>query len=301
MDRERHTVGTARFAFIGFILASGEWTGEAAAAKIEDNSFLIEEAYNQEPGVIQHIQAFQYLPRSSEWAYSFTEEWPVPTDRHQLSVTLPFLDNGVSGAGLGDVLVNYRFQAIGEGGEGQVAFAPRLSAVLPSGDYAAGHGHGGFGAQANLPLSLDLHRWFTVHANAGATYTPRAKFPGRDANDVLDWFGGASAIWTPHDQFNVMLEGLYASIEEAGSGLPRHPARSFTLNPGVRGALNFEAGGLQVVPGVSAPVVFSAGETDAGVLVYLSFEHRLWGEQAGRLNVPSRVRKSRSPHRYPSS
>ena len=28
--------------------------------KIQDNSFLIEEAYNQEPGVVHHIQIFQY-------------------------------------------------------------------------------------------------------------------------------------------------------------------------------------------------------------------------------------------------
>lgn len=29
--------------------------------KIRDNSFLLEAAYNQEAGVIQHIQAFQYM------------------------------------------------------------------------------------------------------------------------------------------------------------------------------------------------------------------------------------------------
>lgn len=29
--------------------------------KIQDNSFLLEEAYNQEAGVVQHIQSFMYL------------------------------------------------------------------------------------------------------------------------------------------------------------------------------------------------------------------------------------------------
>lgn len=47
------------------------------AKKIQDNSFLIEEAYNQEPGVVQHIQLFQYLKKSKEWLYTFTQEWPV--------------------------------------------------------------------------------------------------------------------------------------------------------------------------------------------------------------------------------
>lgn len=57
--------------------------------KIMDNSFLIEEAYNQEDGVIQHIQTFQYLQKSKTWGYSFTEEWPVPGQTHQLSFTIP--------------------------------------------------------------------------------------------------------------------------------------------------------------------------------------------------------------------
>ena len=45
--------------------------------RIEDNSFLIEEAYNQDPGVIQHISAFQ-LMKNRTWLYTFTDEWPVP-------------------------------------------------------------------------------------------------------------------------------------------------------------------------------------------------------------------------------
>ncbi|HUS20121.1 MAG TPA: hypothetical protein VMZ25_10765, partial [Terriglobales bacterium] len=43
---------------------------------IEDNSFLIEEAYNQEHGVVQHIQSFTRTWNSQDWVYSFTQEWP---------------------------------------------------------------------------------------------------------------------------------------------------------------------------------------------------------------------------------
>jgi hypothetical protein len=42
--------------------------------KIQDNSFLLEEAYNQEDGVIQHISLFQYLKKSKDWQYIFTQE-----------------------------------------------------------------------------------------------------------------------------------------------------------------------------------------------------------------------------------
>ncbi|HWH76104.1 MAG TPA: hypothetical protein VNT76_01990, partial [Candidatus Binatus sp.] len=46
---------------------------------IEDNSFLIEEAYNQEAGVVQHIWNAIYTKsgRSHGWNFSFTQEWPV--------------------------------------------------------------------------------------------------------------------------------------------------------------------------------------------------------------------------------
>ena len=57
---------------------------------IQDNSFLVEEAYNQEPGVVQHIQSFTRLWNSRTWAYTFTQEWPVPKHwRHQLSTRFP--------------------------------------------------------------------------------------------------------------------------------------------------------------------------------------------------------------------
>jgi len=58
---------------------------------IQDNSFLIEEAYNQEYGVVQHINNFLYLADANDWAYTFTQEWPVTGIRHQLSYTLTAL------------------------------------------------------------------------------------------------------------------------------------------------------------------------------------------------------------------
>ena len=37
---------------------------------IQDNSFLIEEAYNQDPGVVQHISGFQRDTRGAAYASS---------------------------------------------------------------------------------------------------------------------------------------------------------------------------------------------------------------------------------------
>src|SRR3954451_9723112 len=75
-------------------------TSNAAVAKdeisnIEDNSFLIEEAYNQERNVIQHISSFTRLWESKDWAYSFTQEWPFPGhEKHQLSYTVGAVSSG---------------------------------------------------------------------------------------------------------------------------------------------------------------------------------------------------------------
>src|SRR5437667_12879421 len=91
----------------------------SAQPGIQDNSFLVEEAYNQNFGVVQHISSFTHFWDSKDWNYTFTQEWPVPGDeRHQLSYTLAAVHAGAfpgSGAGIGDVFLNYRYQLGGSG------------------------------------------------------------------------------------------------------------------------------------------------------------------------------------------
>ncbi len=120
--------------------------------KIEDNFFLIEEAYNQDPGVIRHIQTYQ-LMKDKTWGYTFTQEWPVPKMTHQLSYTIPINHPDPSMTGLGDILINYRYQLISKEA---LSFSPRLSIVLPTGDSKQGLGNGSTGVQVNLPLSVEL-------------------------------------------------------------------------------------------------------------------------------------------------
>ncbi len=137
---------------------------EQESAPIQDNSFLLEEAYNQEDGVIQHISYFRIEPQSGDWVYTQTDEWPLSSLKHQFSVTLSAAHDGgmpSSGAGWGDAAVNYRYQLIGSG-ESRVAIAPRLSLLVPSGNPKYGRGAGGVGAQTNLPISIQHSaRWVT--------------------------------------------------------------------------------------------------------------------------------------------
>src|ERR1044071_9205909 len=102
---------------------------------IQDNSFIVEHAYNQEPGVVQNIFEAIYTTSGARrgWQFFFTQEWPVFGQEHQFSYVIPsdhLVDNGQHQNGIGDVLLNYRYQALEEGPV-IPAFAPRFSLILP--------------------------------------------------------------------------------------------------------------------------------------------------------------------------
>lgn len=245
----------------------------ASAPPIADNSFLIEEAYNQEYGVVQHISAFQRGFQTDDWEYSFTQEWPFnPAPKSQLSYTVLGLSGGVPGAGggIGDILLNYRYQAVS--GE-RTAFAPRASLLVPSGSSRRGRGAGGVGMEFNLPLSVQVARKLVTHWNAGATIVPRAKNPLGETATTYGYFLGASFIHQTHPRFNLMLETLFDSSQSVIAQDRAAFENSVVLNPGFRWAHNFESG-LQIVPGVAFPVeVARAGRGNWGIFLYLSFEH----------------------------
>jgi hypothetical protein len=237
---------------------------------IRDNSFLLEEAYNQEPGVIQHIQAFQYMEDKS-WNYTFTEEWPVPRETHQISVTVPVnhLHSDGTATGLGDVLLNYRYQLVLRN---PIAVAPRLSLIFPTGDNTEGLGDDAFGFQANLPLSVEIGNSWVTHWNLGVTHIPSANGPSGVRKDTTGINYGASAIYLPSANVNFLLETVGSSNESIqGDGLVRRE-ESFFINPGVRFAINHSSG-LQIVPGIGVPIGLGPSEGEYGVFLYLSLEH----------------------------
>ena len=236
--------------------------GQPPSEPIEDNSFLLEEAYNQGPGVVQHISIFQ-SGRSGGWEYSFTQEWPLRSQRHQLSYDVTLLDPGGLGAGLGDLQVNYRMQLLGIGG-GRVAFAPRLTAILPTGDEDGGYGAGAAGVQANLPLSVRLSSRFAAHTNTGLTHTGEGEGGG---GATTTWSAGQSVIWLARPDLNVMLEGVWERADAPGG-----EEESLYLSPGVRMAVDLPSG-LQVVPGIAVPIGVGPSDGDWSVLLYLSLEH----------------------------
>ena len=227
--------------------------GAQEAAPIADNSFLIEEAYNQEPGVVQHINAFTRPDGGDAWGFSFTQEWPFTGMRHQLSYTVPVTHADGAGTGLGDIGLNYRYQLRGEDG-GPLAIAPRVSALLPTGSEREGRGTGALGLQTNLPVSYAFGSVVAMHWNAGFTLV---------SESVPIWSLGASAVWHARPTINLLVEAVWS----AGGG----EERAF-LNPGLRWAHNL-AGGLQVVPGLAYTIGLGPSSGDDGLFLYLSFEH----------------------------
>ena len=257
------------------IAASAQEPGTTKGPKpIQDNSFLIEEAYNQEAGVVQHISAFARMLGSTGWNYTFTQEWPVGGARHQLSFTLPIarVDETPRGrGGLGDVGLNYRYQLLGSG-EDVVALAPRITILAPTGSSRRGLGAGGTGLQLNLPLSIVLHRALVVHSNAGATYTRRAHDPLGNESAATAYNLGQSVIWLAHPKFNVMLEGAWTQTDAVVGPGQAEQNTALLLAPGIRGAIDFPSG-LQVVPGVAFPIGLGTSRGERNLFVYLSFEH----------------------------
>jgi hypothetical protein len=208
-----------------------------------------------------------------DWAYSFTEEWPAPSQKHQLSVTLPVLAAGEH-SGLGDAGLNYRYQAL-DGSRGAIAFSPRLSLLFATGDADRGLGNGGTGLQVNLPVSVARGQRFVTHSNLGATWIPNARGAFGATASARGFNAGQSVIWLARPSIHPLVELAWTRADAVVGPDRTESADALYLSPGVRWAHNLK-NGLQIVPGIAVPIGIGPSSGDTGVLFYLSFEHALW-------------------------
>jgi DtxR family transcriptional regulator, Mn-dependent transcriptional regulator len=240
---------------------------------ITDNSFLVEEAFNQEAHIFQNIVGA--LVEEGGWGLTFTQEWPAPSMKHQLSYTVSVL-NIDDETGPGDVLVNYRYQLFEEG-PGRPAVSPRVSLIVPAGDQERGLGRGGWGLQFNMPVSKQVGEFY-LHGNAGVTWWPTLstdQFPSTGfapAEDVsvASPFIAGSVIYRVRQMFNLMLESVVDWREEVVAPSATSRQTVFVISPGARGGWNL--GDKQLVLGLALPITRAGGETFTGVFGYLSYE-----------------------------
>jgi hypothetical protein len=237
----------------------------ATPFQISDNSFLVEEAFNQEPGVFQNI--FNAMRSSGVWVPTFTQEWPMGSQTHQISYTLSWL-TGHGTTGFGDTLINYRYQVMTEE-PGRPAFAPRLSVILPTGSAERGLGAGSPGLQFNLPFSKQTGD-IAWHWNAGLTwYSGIDSVTRADEVSLTSPFLSGSAIYRVRPMFHVMLESV-ANFEQDPNAPDTSYERFFTFSPGARGGWNI--GDHQLVLGFAVPVTWGLGEADKAAFFYFSYE-----------------------------
>lgn len=240
-------------------------TGASRPWEIVDNSFLVEEAFNQDRGVVQNIVGF--LQIGSGWQFSYTQEWPIGSIRHQFSYSVPAL-NGGGYTGVGDVLINYRLQVLEEG-PGRPAFAPRASVILPTGDPNHGTGEGVVGWQFNLPFSKQCGDLY-FHWNGGVTIVPREHSATGTTATLTSPSLAGSVIWRARPMINVLLENVWQRTAQFDAAGATSRVESYTLSPGVRGGWNIRD--AQLVIGVAAPVVWTSHRTQVGGFLYFSYE-----------------------------
>jgi Putative MetA-pathway of phenol degradation len=282
-SKSRAFVAVARLLFVAGPVApvATSIASEPLAKGIQDNSFFIEEAYNQEAGVVQHILnvPINFINGSREITPSFTQEWPVFSQTHQFSYTIPYAftedDNGME-----DMRLNYRLQALTED-ERTPAFAPRFSLVLPTGDRDKGLGVGSVGYETNLPFSKIVSDRWTLNFNAGMSVFPNA----RD-HHLTNYNLGASAIYAVSRDFNLMLETIAGWNEDIAEGVFAPEAtvdRTTTaiISPGARYAFNLP-NDAQLVVGLGLPIGLTSDSPDWGLFFYCSFEHPFMRIEARR-------------------
>lgn len=244
----------------------------ALAQKVEDNSFLVEEAYNQEEGVVQFIQLYQKDSRTKSWGYTFINEFPMFSQTHQFSYEIPVAYNeGLEKTQVRDIKINYRAELIRN--EQFVATA-RFSTILPSGNVKFGFGSGKVGLETALLTSVQIHPKWTQHWNFGAGFTPKAKNVLEDEADNSKYFWAVSQVYYATDMLNFMIEATGTTVSTtAGDGIVAWSTENL-ISPSVRYAIDYKD--WQFVPGLAFPIGLGETAGNNQTVVYLSIEGKMF-------------------------
>jgi hypothetical protein len=280
-------VGSTSFAQNDTIPRRGSYL-EYGQPTIEDNSMFIEEAFNQEAGIIQHIS--NLIIDDGNVIYAYTQEIPLADVKHQLSFGISYNSFKAPEAiqqfgnaqfltkGIGDLFINYRPLLLGKNAWALVI--PRFTLIAPTGDARYGFGVGGWGGQFNLAVTKRLAKKLVMHYNAGYTAFSKADFYGLDTEGTPMFVRernlsaknvGASVIWFVTPRFNLMAEYVCNFQQEFFDQGDIVSNRNVVINPGFRFAVDI--GKVQIVPGAGVPLNFVNGSfRNSAAFVYLSIE-----------------------------
>lgn len=246
-----------------------------AFARIEDNSFLLEEAYNQEWGVYQFIQKYQSSDKYKLYDYVFENDIPVTDKTHQFTYAIPYQKADANEkSGVGDVGLNWRIQPYNKNG---VMLAERFGIVLPTGKVDTGAGNGVFGFEFMQAATININDRWSNHWNIGFRTMPNAKSAGIDKKRTLtNATAGSSLIFVVNDSFDLMFEGLLDSGQSVDADGVKTSSTTLTINPGFRFAIDLDWKETQIVPGISFPTEILNSPSEHAVLVYFSIEPKFY-------------------------
>jgi Putative MetA-pathway of phenol degradation len=251
----------------------------------EDNGFLVEEAYNQGRGEVQHTFSAVYTNdfRRRGWSFNFEQEWWLFTEDHQIAFSIPFYhlqEEGEKPRGVGDILIEYRYQLTKEG-PNIPAVAPQFSLILPTGNRDKGTGNGVVGYEWSIAASKKVASRLALHANLGLIYLPKVRAPLDDdqrlspKRSLVSYEAGASVVFALSSNIHMLLEWVGEFEEEINDQGKKERHFKAILSPGIRAAVT-NKDGLQTVVGVGIPIGVTGPADNYGVFLYFSVEHKLF-------------------------
>ena len=268
-----------------FFNASARAADPAPIEGFSDHGFLVEEAYNQDEGEVQHIFNAAYISDSRRrgWSFNLEQEWWLFTEDHQIGFSFPVVrldEEGEKQRGIGDILVEYRYQLTKEGPT-RPAVAPKFSLILPTGDRHEGTGNGVVGYEWSIAGSKKVASRLAVHANVGLTYLPNVRAPLDNSQrlslrrSLVSYDLGTSVVFAVSSDFHMMLEWIGEFANEIDGRGKKERLFKSSLSPGIRAAV-IDKEGVQTVVGVGVPIGLTSPADDVGVFLYFSVEHKVF-------------------------
>jgi hypothetical protein len=247
---------------------------------IEDNSMLIDEAFNQSHRSLQHITNLSFNKEIA--TYNYSVEVPLKNEKHQLSFSFNYgsikkQNIATQETGLGDALISYRPLLFGK--NSQALVVPRISLVIPSGNAFKGLGAGGWGSEFALAISKRIIPSVVTHYNIGYRWIWQADYyafsndgrPVKSERDCTTKTFGMSAVWLLRPQINLLVEYVINATRNYQTTTWVNSTNSI-INPGIRCAIT--SGKMQIVPGFGLPLNFTGNRfSGAGAIFYISIEH----------------------------
>lgn len=221
---------------------------------IEVSGFLVEEAYNQEPGQVQQIAGARAM-RGGAWSADYTQEWPLFSERHQLD-----LEAGVAHHdGLSSLGAGYRYLLMGDE-DAPLAVSPGVEVA-----WGREEAEDEWELELALPASVRLADGLTSNTSLGVS------FPLGEEDGEPGYTAGQGLFWRATPRLNVVVEATW-SRGESLFGEVEAEEESVVVSPGLQYALVLGEG-LQVVPGIAVPIGVGPSEGQRAVLLYFSVEH----------------------------